>query len=191
MMDSIPSYSTCQVGLTPKMSSRTVLVMTFSDWLAERLNDRAWSHQRLADQVGVTKMAVKGWLDGARPRVETCYRLADVFGVAADHVLRLAGYPTQSPSIDLSKIDYREVIRAQHPPDTAQRMVDVLNALEGHPVARSGRDEPPYQTEQDIRRSMFERMTSMQRGSAAANADAVIEAIKTLLREYDRQRGEE
>lgn len=50
--------------------------------------ERKLTQQALASAIGVSRQAVGKWLNGARPRGEDVYKLAEVFGVPVEILLK-------------------------------------------------------------------------------------------------------
>ncbi len=124
----------CQVGLTAISRAGTVDRMnseTFSGWLEDRLADRRLSPTEFARRVGVSTTAVFNWLGGKQPKADSCGKIAEVLGVPLLDVLIAAGHvPETARQIDLSTVDIYAAIRAQRSPSEAERMIQILNALD-------------------------------------------------------------
>ncbi|MCB0175797.1 MAG: helix-turn-helix domain-containing protein [Anaerolineae bacterium] len=90
--------------------------MDFSEWLAEEMKNRSYSQGRLAESVGVSQPYISRLLKGdKKPGIELCLKLAEVFDVSVDYVLRVADIlpPPIFPGNN----------------ETTQRIVDIVRQL--------------------------------------------------------------
>jgi transcriptional regulator with XRE-family HTH domain len=81
----------------------------FSDWLAEELDQRGWSHSELARRARVSQVSVSGVISGSRkPGCEFCIKIAQALELSPVFLLVQAGILPTSPGSEndplLSKI---------------------------------------------------------------------------------------
>jgi transcriptional regulator with XRE-family HTH domain len=62
-----------------------------SDWLADELTRRGWSHNELARRAGVSQPNVSAIVKGQNPGCDFCIKIAAALGESPEKVLRLAG----------------------------------------------------------------------------------------------------
>lgn len=76
--------------------------LTFGEWLEDRLKEKRWSQSAFADQIGVARSTVSGWVNNVQPpRRRMARDIAKALGVEIDEVLVRAGYPPTEPSYRL------------------------------------------------------------------------------------------
>jgi transcriptional regulator with XRE-family HTH domain len=98
----------------PSSTHSTGSTKDFRDWLSGELEQRGWSHARLARELDLFKGTVGRWLmeDNnrmqRRPAYESCRRLANLFGKDIRQVLEMAGIDNYERDKNLSDLQ-REV----------------------------------------------------------------------------------
>lgn len=89
-MQSIMSMDSNMRWYYPAMNN---VNLRFGEWLADRLFEHDnMTQSEFALRIGVDQSTVSGWVNGeSRPRRNTCYKIADFFGVPRAEVVQLAG----------------------------------------------------------------------------------------------------
>ena len=66
--------------------------MDFREWLETEMKDRRFSQGKLARTIGVTQPFISLLLKGEKkPSADFCVKLAEVFELTPEHVMRIAG----------------------------------------------------------------------------------------------------
>ncbi len=78
-------------------------------WLNNEIQPRNWSLRSLARRVGVSHTTVIKIANGeTTPSVDMCRCFADIFGVALDEIMRIAGIlPPEPPEVAEEKVALR------------------------------------------------------------------------------------
>lgn len=96
----------------------------FSDWLSERLTERKVSMREASLSAGLDHGAISRFMQGTRPSVENCQKLAHYFGVPEKQVLEVADYfPPESHDEFVREITY---LAGQVPVETRETVLDLL-----------------------------------------------------------------
>ena len=70
----------------------------FGEWLADELEQRAWSSSELARRAGISQSSVSNVVTGKQiPGLEFCKGVAKALDMPADRLLRLAGHLAYVP----------------------------------------------------------------------------------------------
>lgn len=82
---------------------------TFSQWVFENLKEKGWSQAELARRSGLTRGAISNIINNYRnrPTPETVKSIARAFGRPDEEVMRIAGYLTPKPTIE---VDSEEIL---------------------------------------------------------------------------------
>ena len=90
------------MSTTKRQHSITILLMSFVDWLSEKIKERRMSQTELAQRLGLTRGAVNNLLSGRskNPSADTIQKLADIFRVSVDEIYRAANILPAAPEQD-------------------------------------------------------------------------------------------
>ena len=75
--------------------------MSLGNWLQSQLKKRGWSQGELSRRSGLSQPQISGLIAGSKdPSAEACRKLANVFEVTPETVMRLAGLLPSSADDD-------------------------------------------------------------------------------------------
>lgn len=100
--------------------------MGFSFWLESELKRRGLTHSELAKQAGLAQSAVSTVVSGRKPGVSFCLKVAGVFNMPPETVLRLAGIlPDSTPAAPVDNPLLKELtdIAADLPPAQREKLL--------------------------------------------------------------------
>ena len=116
--------------------------------IAKLLNEKGWSQDRFADEIGISKSSVSNWLQGnkqgifATPRIDNFNDAANALGVSVDYLLGNTDVKTIDTNIQsacgytgLSE-DAIELLHSwnnAHPIDLEPEMLNLLSSLITNP----------------------------------------------------------
>ena len=118
-------------------SSKIFDMNMFGDWLRLELEVRGYSQTRFAKRIGVEPGTISNWVNGRRdPSAELCRKIADVFLMPPEHVLRKAGILPPLLSTDKANITILIHLMEQLPEDEQLELIAIAELK----VRRHSRD---------------------------------------------------
>lgn len=74
--------------------------MSFAEWLAEQIQEREWSQNRLGVEAHLSNAEISRVMNGKKPSYVVCKAIADALNLSIDLVLKEAGLETKPPGYD-------------------------------------------------------------------------------------------
>lgn len=98
--------------------------MDFRGWLEKELKERRYSQGQLAESIGVSQPFISRLLKGEKkPSADFCVRLAEVFELTPEHVMRIAGILPPALGDNATLQELMDIAR-QLPPEAQQELLD-------------------------------------------------------------------